>query len=769
MNLRYAAFRLVARFRWPLALAVAVLVFAFGPAMIGVQPNNSLRVWFLSDDPAVISYDRFSSIFGNDEVVVVMFHDPGGIYTVDNVSLIKELSDQLETLPEIRRVVSLSSGVHIRGEEDELKVEKLLARPPTGPEDVAALRARVHENPIFRNHIIAQDETSTFLLAYPQATDDIDVKRPALLAAIRRAADAVFGRFKKEYHLAGMGVVYNTLNEASMRDTEIFTGALFAVMVPVLWMTLRRPGRLLTALSVMAASIAIGVGGYVLAGNQLNMISSMLTPLILNYCVMDTLYIMEEYDQSLLRAAAEKPGGVELVTRGDLIVETMAHVIVPCFMTSFTTAAGFASMFTANMAILRNFGLWASIGILAAWALTMCLCPIGLSFTNPIPTPRTGRYQISVDGFLRFAQRLVFGRPGRVLAVCGAIAAVGIWGISRLKVDTYSIQLLKAHNPCRVDSDFVEQHFGWYQPLEIMLEAPEGDPAGMKDPARLRALDRLQARLEQEPDIGKTLALPQVVKRLNQVLAGAYEIPPSAEHVSQALILFESSRFNDVRDFANESYSIARLTVRIPMVSAQGMKRLLDKVMTAAHELLPPDVKITPAGYIPLYVKMMEYIAWNQISSFGSAFLVIFGSILVLFRSWRLTLVSIVPNVFPLFITMGVMGWVGIPLDVATVMIAPISIGMAVDDTIHLLFKYREEYRRSAGDTRAAVAETMKSKGAAVFNTATLLFLGYIVLCFADVKSVIYFGLLTAVTMVVGMVAEVFLTPALLLVWKPKV
>ena len=147
----------------------------------------------------------------------------------------------------------------------------------------------------------------------------------------------------------------------------------------------------------------------------------------------------------------------------------------------------------------------------------------------------------------------------------------------------------------------------------------------------------------------------------------------------------------------------------------------------------------------------------------------IFSLILLLFRSFSLTLAAILPNLFPLAITLGVMGWIGIRLDIATVMIAPISIGMSVDDTIHFFYAYREQMRACKGDTDAAVAATLRQKGPALLNTGVILFLGYVVLVMANVKSVIYFGLLTGLTMLGGVVAEAFLTPAVLALFKPRV
>ncbi len=759
-------FLLLIRCRWPVAMLLLIATVALLPYTTNLKPNNALRVWFLQDDPALKAHDRFRALFGNDEVVVIGYSAPEGIYTLDNVKKIQQLTDELKAMPSLRRVVSLTGGIQISGNMTEIVVEPLLSRAPKNMQDVEALRQRVRNNPIFADHIVSGDEQSTLLLCYPQDTKNMDVKRPEILAEVDKRAKATLGTDGRPYEMAGMGVVFHTLNELSYQDTQVFSIATILIIVPFLLMILRTRSRVATSMALISCAVTGVVGVYVLSGNQLNMISSILIPLSLNYCLMDSVYLLEGYEHILRNA---EPGR----DRAELVAEAMTKLMRPCLFTSLTTAAGFASLMTAQMAILRNFGLYAAIGILIAWALAMVICPLGMYWGSTTPVGVRGRYNARVDRLLGWIERTTIGRPGWVIAACLLMASLAMAGLERLESDTYSIQLLKQSNRCRADSDRIERTFGNYLSLEFTITTPAKD--GLKDPYRLRRIDELQRRLEAEPEISKTLALPQVVKRLHEVFRGEekyHTIPDTSDQVSQLLFLFESGPENDIRDFADYDYRIARLTCRIPMTSARGMKKIIEKVQQHARKILNPgvkDLKLTPAGYLPLYVRMMAYVTQSQIGAFATAFLVIFSLILLLFRSFSLTLAAILPNLFPLAITLGVMGWIGIRLDIATVMIAPISIGMSVDDTIHFFYAYREQMRACKGDTDAAVAATLRQKGPALLNTGVILFLGYVVLVMANVKSVIYFGLLTGLTMLGGVVAEAFLTPAVLALFKPRV
>lgn len=313
---------------------------------------------------------------------------------------------------------------------------------------------------------------------------------------------------------------------------------------------------------------------------------------------------------------------------------------------------------------------------------------------------------------------------------------------------------------------WIEKNYGYYLPLEIRLIPKSGN---IKNPHFLKGLDRLHQRFKTEPDFENPTSLVQVIKQLNKVLMEegdlAYKIPDSQEAVAQELLLYEMNSKNDLGYFTDFDYSEARFTLRIPMVSSKNMARLISRSRVLIEQEFGDRVDILYGGYIPLYVKMMTYITQSQITSFLIAFGVIFLIMALLFKSLWVMVVGILPNVLPVAMTLGIMGWTGIYLDIATVTIAAIAIGISVDDTIHFLFMYLKT-RQQGVTVRASISKTILTSGRAMTVTSLLLIFGYMVLLFANVLSVIYFGLLITLAMLSALFCDLFILPSLLIAFS---
>jgi predicted RND superfamily exporter protein len=425
-----------------------------------------------------------------------------------------------------------------------------------------------------------------------------------------------------------------------------------------------------------------------------------------------------------------------------------------------TNTCGFLALTASSLAVLRVFGLFAGFACMAEYVISMIVASFVLGFVKPEEGLKMRR---PLEGVVNWwMQRMPrFYKP--ILAFFVITTIIAIYGISQLNVDTYSMGFLRESNPVRRASDYVESIYGNYLPLEIRLLT--GKNGGVKTVDFFTRLDQTHKDLEAIPDVEKAASILDVVKKLNQVWSdgseATYVVPASDIAVSQLLMQYESDPDGDIETMTDyPNYSEARLTVRVPMVSAARLREYESQVKKVLEtNFSGTDISYRFGGYVPLYSRIISYVTWSQISSFALAFVFVFGAITILFRRFKALILVIAPNLYPVLMTMGVMGLVGIRLDIATVTIAAIALGIVVDDTIHELFLFYEPSRAKMKPVEAVV-DALKESGPAVFSTSLIYSLGFLFMVFASVKSVVFFGVLLSFTIITALFCELTIFPA---------
>jgi predicted RND superfamily exporter protein len=342
-------------------------------------------------------------------------------------------------------------------------------------------------------------------------------------------------------------------------------------------------------------------------------------------------------------------------------------------------------------------------------------------------------------------------------------AGIGVYGLTQLTVDTYSMGFLPEKNPVRADSDKVEEIYGNYLPLEVRLMT--GNRNGILSVDFMQRLQQTHDDLEKIPGVEKAASLVDVFKKLNQVWSdgteATYVVPDSDAKIAQLMMQYESDPDNDLIYMTDSpNYTEARLTVRVPMLSAAVLRDYEAKAQQVLHKNFDATGIIWKfGGYVPLYARIINYVTWSQVSSFALAFVFVFGAIAILFRSFSAMVLVILPNVFPILLTLGVMGLTGIRLDIATVTIAAIALGIVVDDTIHSLYQFYDPVRSNMTPVEAVI-DGVKEAGPAMFSTSLIYSLGFLFMVFASIKSILYFGVLLSFTIAVALLSDLVFLPA---------
>jgi len=546
--------------------------------------------------------------------------------------------------------------------------------------------------------------------------------------------------------------MYEELNVLSMKDSSLFTSLSYILLVVMVLVLYRSKYLTVIMMVVMGFSALLLLELYGMAHQSFNMVTIVLPTLIIILSTADVSHVFNHFCIHKENIKKNKEEG---------LIKLYSEIITPCFFTSATTCLGFASIYFSKIAILRTFGVFAAISAIMEFFIVMIvtaflLGKIDLNKNISINRPFSKLSSQAVNFAIKNNKKLIL--------FFIILIGFSIHFALTINVDTYSMGFLKDSNEVKINSKFVENNYGFYLPLEVRLITDKNN--GIKDPEFLNRLDKAQIEIEKLDFASKCASITDVIKRLNQLWTdgkdSSYKICENEIQVHQLLDFYSSDPDNDLKYMTDNNYKEARLTIRIPMVSAMNMEKIkvfIQKILISSFENYKVEIEF--GGYVPLYIKLLEYITWSQIVSFTTAITVIFILVGLLFMRFSALLIGLITNISPIILIMGVMGANGIRLDIATVTIAAITLGIAVDDTIHILFHYYH-FRQKGIPPEPSIRKCIEIEGSPVISTSIILCSGFIILGLASIKSVVFFGILIAITMIFALLCDILILPSLI-------
>jgi hypothetical protein len=433
-------------------------------------------------------------------------------------------------------------------------------------------------------------------------------------------------------------------------------------------------------------------------------------------------------------------------------------------------------MSLAPIKSIAHMGVFNAFGVMAVFVLSFTLLMAFLSFGRRVPARRASPLELLsakggawMQGSLRVIADFVVRRRVVVLGFFFAVFAISLAGATRLSVDSNWLDDFADDVPLKKTTLKVDEVMGGVANLVLLFDG--GSPGSIKEPAVLRDIERMQEWAESNFSlVRKSYSIVDIVRDLNQTFHAEdpawYRLPESRNLVAQYLLLYETAGGTEADEYVSSDYQRASLELRLklaPTSHTGDLVRAIDEEL-ARRPLEATTVSLTGIG--ALWVKLMDYIVWSQIRGFLFAFAIIAVMMCVLFRSWKTGLISMVPNLSPVLLTLGVMGWFGLDLDYTTVSVAAVAMGIAVDDTIHLVSRYRHEFEL-CGNYEEALLAAVLDVGRALLITSVALVCGFLVLLFSSLASQAAYGILLATTIVTALVADFLLMPALVLTFQP--
>jgi predicted RND superfamily exporter protein len=455
-------------------------------------------------------------------------------------------------------------------------------------------------------------------------------------------------------------------------------------------------------------------------------------------------------------------------TRPNAIAYALGHSGLAVVMTSLTTAAGLASFAGAKVAPISDLGILSCVGVLLSLAYTIVLLPAMLTL-SPLKAKKSKNQNKNtmLDRILDGVSEWTTSKPWPVLIGTLVVIGLSLAGIMRLSFSHDVLKWLPEGDPVRVATETIDGNMAGTVSMEILLDT--GRENGLHDPALLKAIDRLSRQLEKEPvaglQVGKVYSLADVLKEIHQALnenrPEMNRIPDNPKLIPQELLLFENSGSDDLEDVVDSRFQIARITLNIPWADTLKLTPLVHGVEAKLKAAIDPKIKFHTTGMISIMGRTLYAAIHSMAQSYGIALVVITCMMILLIGNIRMGLASMLPNLTPILFTLGIMGWFQLPLDMFTMLVASIAIGLAVDDTVHFMHNYRRYYSLS-GDVTGAVKETLHTSGRAMITTTVVLTLGFAIFSLAEMNNLYYFGILISTTLALALLALFIIGPALM-------
>ncbi len=753
----------VIRRRWLWLAFVCLMTVFFFSQMTKIRFDNSSDIWFVQDHPSVNAKASFDEAFGNDEFVYLLFTRETTPFTPKNFQLMAELADAFdENIPYLKKVTWLGNAERIRGKGgQEVEIEDFFPVIPKTSDELEKKLDEALTEPSFVGDLISEDKTALVMILelenYPDKKKDLTPQNTVV-----DAADAILAqpRFAPLSPWRGGPPYFNILYSQLVKgDMLKLSGLVVLVQMALLFFFARGWRGIVVPIGITVLSVFWTMGTIGIIGFTLNLLSSAVPTMLICVSIGDAMHAIAAFYSRMEQGLSRK----------EALVAAFGEVGLALILTSLTTAIGFMAYLSCDVVPYREMGIYVAIGVLYAVFLTFVLTPILYSFgSSRIPEKKKKKETDIFDRWLKFCCHQVTTRPKLIVFSFGAIMLLTFFGYLDMKVESNTNKLISKGISLRETMDMIDERMGTGFTLEFLLNT--GKESGIKDPEFMKKLDTFMVDAQKHPMVSKATSLTTVIKQIRRALhdnnPDYYSLPDSAEAMAQYLFLYESSGGNMLDRQAGFLYDIARLTIKSPSLDTADARTLMADMKQEIKTLFGDSVEVIISGGMSRYLELNDILYVGQRHSFLAALLAISCVMMVVLGSIKLGVLSMIPNIFPVFLTMGFLGLVGYYLDVITISYAAVIIGVAVDDSIHFFTRFRQEFARF-GRYKEALYATYLSVGRPLTQTTIVLVIGNLVLMMSSLLGFFKLGLLFGFAFSAALLADLLFAPSLIFLLKP--
>ena len=766
-------------------IKIIFLLLIFSIALISNLPKITIDTsteGFLHDnDPALVRYEAFKEQFGQDEKIMVVVRSKN-IFEPKFLEKLQALHQELEnSIPHLNDITSLINARNTRGKGDQLIVEDLFEEFPKNAQELELKKNLAVNNVMYKNLLLSQNLTLTTIILEPNAyegssdgddlagfgndeekeTEKLEFLKDSSKSEMVGAAEAIAKKFSAEnfdVFIAGSLAVNDFNKRAVQKDMQKFVKLVLLMMMIFLFVVFRRVSAVILPIFIVALSLLTTMGTMALVGTPITIPTQILPSFLLAVGIGAVVHLLAMFFKHYN----------ENGDKHKAISYALGHSGLAIIMTSLTTAAGLLSFSTAAIAPIADLGLFAAVGIMIALINTMITLPAILAI---LPIKQAKEKHIAktkkMDTLLTRVALFSVDHAKTIVGISVVIIVVSIYAATKVDFTHDPLSWQPDDSPIKLSTEVVDRELKGSVTMEVILDTKKEN--GLYNSELLKKIDLVVRKAEAiENDkyfVGKGWSVAEVLKEIHKALhennEAYYAITDNDALIPQEFLLFENSGSDDLEDVVDSTFSKARVTFKLPWMEAGEYEELSQELIGLMKSELESDVEITITGMVPLFQRTLSAAMTSMATSYITAFILIAIMMMILLGSFKIGLTSMIPNVLPVIMALGFMAVVDMPLDMFTMLVGAIVIGLSVDDTVHFFHNFARYHHQGLG-TRESVVKTMTGTGRALVATSVVLSLGFFVYMFASLSNLINFGILAGGSITIALISNIILGPALL-------
>ena len=717
----------------------------------------------LPDDHAVnLTYKDFLNVFGEEGNLIVLGVKDSSLFTVKELNAWNNLAESFKSYEEVETVLSIKDLQKLikNTEKEQFDLEPFIKDSITSLAEIDTLQDELFNKYPFYDNFLFNAKTKTIRTAIYIKKDVVNTsaRKDFVIDDLETKITAFEAKTGLDVRVSGMPYI-RTLNAQNIVD-EIPIFILSALLVTsfIFFLFFRSFRATFISLIVVCVGVMWTFGIIGLLGYEITVLTALIPPLIIVIGIPNCIFLINKYQH-------------EVKSHGNK-VKSLQRVITKIgnatLMTNVTTASGFATFILTESKLLKEFGIVASLSILAIFILCLLVIPIIYTFL-PYPKERHLEHLNKrwIGGFVDWTVRMVKDKKITIYATALVLIIASMIGMNQIKISGSLIEDMPKDKQFFKDIRFFESEFNGIMPLEIMVDTKR--KKGVMKLATLKRINELEELILETPELSKPISVVSLVKYSKQAYYNGnpkyYQLPTSQENSFILSYAKNSSSKNDLlKNFVDSTGQYARITTFMKDIGTDKMERIQENLQNKIDKVFPKErYEVTMTGKALVFQKGTKYLVRNLVISLTLAIVLISLFMAYLFRSFRMIIVSLIPNLLPLLVTAGLMGYVGVPIKPSTILVFSIAFGISVDDTIHFLAKYRQELQANNWKIRKSVYAALRETGVSMFYTSIVLFFGFSVFTISSFGGTVALGALVSITLLFAMLSNLLLLPSLLL------
>ena len=754
--------RLILRNKIVILIAITLVTILFSTQWKNMRFTYSEANLLPDDHEVNIVYNEFLKIFGEEGNLIVLGVKDSSLFTVENINAWNNLSESFKGLEDVEAVLSIKDLQKLLKdtENEKFKLEPFIKDSIHSMKQLDTLQDDLFNKYPFYDNFLFNKNTKTIRTAIYLKKDIVNTaaRKDFVFDELLPRIEAFEEVTNLDVRISGMPYV-RTLNAQNIVD-EIgkFIGLALAVTSLIFFFFFRSVRATLISLVVVCIGVmwTFGIIGFL--NYEITVLTALIPPLIIVIGIPNCIFLINKY-QHEVKLHGNKVRSLQRV---------ITKVGNATLLTNLTTASGFATFILTQSTLLKEFGIVASLSIIAIFILCILIIPIIYTFL-PYPKDRHLEHLNKrwIGGFTNWIERMVRQRRITIYITALVLLIFSMIGIYQIKISGSLIEDMSEEAEFFQDIRFFEDEFNGIMPVEILIDTKR--KKGVMKLATLKRMDQLEEVILETPELSKPISVVSLVKYSKQAYYNGnpkyYQLPTSQESSFIFSYAKNSTSNTDLlTNFVDSTGQYARITTFMKDIGTDRMERIEDDLQSRIDKVFPEDkYQVTITGKALVFQKGTKYLVKNLALSLSLAIILIALLMAYMFRSFRMIVVSLVPNIFPLVITAGLMGYLGVPIKPSTILVFSIAFGISVDDTIHFLAKYRQELQANHWKIRKSVYGALRETGISMFYTSIVLFFGFSVFTVSSFGGTVALGALVSATLLFAMLSNLLLLPSLLL------